>query len=59
VAAADVTPPADYQFMLQENALDLLYFHAAKRIYLERLACGGAGTGTGTGDGGVIPVVGQ
>jgi hypothetical protein len=57
VAAADVTPPADYQFMLEENALDLLYFHAAKRIYLERLACGG--TGAGAGDGVGISVVGQ
>lgn len=47
VAAVDVIPPADYQFMLEENVLDLLYFHAAKRVYLERLVCGGARGGGG------------
>ena len=40
VSASEATPPDDYQFMLQENVLDVLYFHAAKRIYLERLMCG-------------------
>jgi hypothetical protein len=39
VAAKDAVPPADYQHLLKENALDVLYFHAAKRIYLERLTC--------------------
>lgn len=36
---ASLVPPQDFSFILQDNALDLLFFHALRRIYVERLAC--------------------
>ncbi len=30
-------PPADYQALLEDNALDVLFFEVAKRIFLERI----------------------
>ena len=39
VAAANVLPTVDYEFMSVDNIFDILLFHVAKRIYLERMHC--------------------
>ena len=44
ITAQEVTPVNDYNFMLEENVLDVLFFHIAKRIYLERYSCWKAST---------------
>lgn len=38
-SAQDSMPPEDFAFLLKENALDLLFFKAVQRVYLERLGC--------------------
>ena len=37
--AKEFIPADDYMFILKENVLDLLFFRAVQRIYLERLKC--------------------
>jgi hypothetical protein len=39
ITAEQAIPPDDYNYLLLENALDLLFFRCVQRIYLERLKC--------------------
>lgn len=36
-AAREALPAADYEYLLEENAFDLLLYHIGRRLYLERL----------------------
>jgi hypothetical protein len=38
-SAKDILPPHDYEAIIAENALDVLFFHITKRIYMERVLC--------------------
>lgn len=37
LSAKESIPPEDYLYLIKDNIYDLLFFHLAKRIYLERI----------------------